>query len=284
VTTDEQLAWERRAGPTAGLAAIGAAVLIVGGGIYTQVALGGPDNAAEALDSIDRHTGELLAGRAVQALGLLLLIPVLRYLYAVARFRRPETPKVALVLAVAGPLGVATVGVLRQVVLVGVAGDFTSGEPVGKNLVDRAEDQISDSSLPAVEGVNFGVGLGLGFAVVLLSLNAMRAGLTSRFLGVIGIIVGVLYVLPVAGGPQIVQLFWLGALGALFLDRWPGGRGPAWSSGEAEPWPTQAEVRERAGDGAGDGAPAAAPAAADPDVPRKEPRPASRKRRRKKRR
>jgi hypothetical protein len=41
-------------------------------------------------------------------------------------------------------------------------------------------------------------------------------------------------------------MFWLGALGALFLGRWPGGRGPAWETGEAVPWPTMAETRERA--------------------------------------
>ncbi|MEJ7715557.1 MAG: hypothetical protein WKF40_07580 [Thermoleophilaceae bacterium] len=29
----------------------------------------------------------------------------------------------------------------------------------------------------------------------------------------------------------------------LFLDRWPNGRGPAWSAVEAIPWPTAAEIR-----------------------------------------
>ena len=33
-------------------------------------------------------------------------------------------------------------------------------------------------------------------------------------------------------------MFWLGALGGLFPGRWPGGRGPAWETGEPDPWPT----------------------------------------------
>src|SRR5256885_298642 len=67
-----------------------------------------------------------------------------------------------------------------------------------------------------------------------VSLNAMLAGLLSRFMGVLGIILGVLFVLPLIASP-VIQLFWLLALGVLFIDKWPGGRGPAWEAGEAVP-------------------------------------------------
>jgi hypothetical protein len=110
----------------------------------------------------------------------------------------------------------------------------------------------------------------------------------SRFLGIIGVIVGGLYVLPLFGGPQIVQLFWLGALAMLVLGFWPGGRGPAWETGEAAPWPTAAERRglaPRGRDGE-DEAPAEADDAPDEEPEPAEPepvpeRPASRKRKRK---
>ena len=95
--------------------------------------------------------------------------------------------------------------------------------------------------------------LAFGFSFVMISLSAMRAGLLSRFMGILGIIVGVLYVIPLlGGGPPIVNIFWTGALAALFLDRWPGGRGPAWAAGEAIPWPSamdQAKAREAAKQG-----------------------------------
>lgn len=288
---DEQLRWEARAGRPAGIAAAIAAVLLIGASIYLQASIGETaDDTDDLLRLVDDHGSEFIASGGIQAVGLLLLIPVLGYLYRAARYRRPQTPRIALVLLVAAPVVAAVLGILRQAEFVSVAGDFVdSGAGTGQAAEDRAEDMIDDSSLPVISGVGFGANLALGFAIVLLSLNAMRAGLTSRFLGIIGIIIGVLYVLPVAGGPQIVQFFWLGALAALFMGRWPGGRGPAWSSGEADPWPTAAEQAQRReeelqaraggaggsdnGRGSGD-----EPESADPDVPR----PTSRKRKKRK--
>ena len=87
--------------------------------------------------------------------------------------------------------------------------------------------------------------LGLALALVFISLNAMRVGLLTKFMGVLGIITGVLQILPFGGPLPVVQCFWLLMLGVLFSGRWPGGSPPAWRSGEAEPWPSQAEIRER---------------------------------------
>ena len=72
----------------------------------------------------------------------------------------------------------------------------------------------------------------------------MRVGLLTRFMGVLGIIVGVLFIVPIGSPLPIVQAFWLVALGALFLGRWPSGMPPAWVTGEAQPWPSQQELRE----------------------------------------
>jgi cell division septation protein DedD len=74
-------------------------------------------------------------------------------------------------------------------------------------------------------------------------------------MGVLGIIVGVLTAIPLLGGAPVVQLFWLVAMAMLFLGRWPQGRGPAWDSGEAIPWPSAADKRDEL---RGDDAPARA--------------------------
>jgi hypothetical protein len=42
-----------------------------------------------------------------------------------------------------------------------------------------------------------------------------------------------------------VQCFWLMMLAVLFSGRWPGGRPPAWQTGNAEPWPSSAEIRQQ---------------------------------------
>ena len=75
---------------------------------------------------------------------------------------------------------------------------------------------------------------------------------------------------------MIIQAFWLGAVGLLILGRWPGGRGEAWETGEAVPWPTTAQRRGLAPPP--DGEPAPEP---DGDEPEPAPkRPSSRKRKR----
>ena len=101
-----------------------------------------------------------------------------------------------------------------------------------------AKELIDDSRGVVATAAGFAGTLAIAFSYVIIALNAMRAGLLSRFMGVLGIGVGALIVLPLLPqGLPIVQMFWLGALGALFLGRWSGGRGPAWETGTAEPWP-----------------------------------------------
>jgi hypothetical protein len=109
---------------------------------------------------------------------------------------------------------------------------------------DRASDILSDKiGAPILVGLQYGGVLAVAFAFVLISLNAMRAGLLSRFMGIIGVIIGALTVLPLFG-PSIIQVFWFGALGLILLDRWPNGRGPAWEVVESIPWPSGADQRQ----------------------------------------
>ena len=44
---------------------------------------------------------------------------------------------------------------------------------------------------------------------MLICLNAMRVGLLTRFMGVLGIITGALQILPLGGPLPVVQCFWL---------------------------------------------------------------------------
>jgi hypothetical protein len=91
-----------------------------------------------------------------------------------------------------------------------------------------------------------------------------------------------------------VQAFWLLSLGVLFLGIWPGpGVPPAWRTGKAEPWPSQAELAEQrraarggGGGGGGRGGGRAQPQPSpQPEAPqRSAPVPASAKRKRKRRR
>lgn len=286
MTTAEQLEWERRFGAPAGIAAAVSGVLLVAAIVVQRAAIGAPGGDADLLATVDREFATVFGAAVLQALGLLLIAPVLVYLLRAARHRRPQTLRAGMPLAVVGPLGAAAFAIVQAIVLGDLAGDFAGGEATpGVTREERAENLIDATDRPVVGAGIVASYFALGLAIVIASVSAMRAGLVSRFLGIIGIVVGALHALaPVAtGAPQIVQIFWLGALAGLFLDRYPGGRGPAWESGEADPWPSAVE-RARAEEAArAGGSNGRAPQSADPDVPRDDPRPASRKRRRKRR-
>jgi hypothetical protein len=43
----------------------------------------------------------------------------------------------------------------------------------------------------------------------------------------------------------LIEVFWLLAVAYLFAGRWQGGDPPAWRTGQAEPWPSAAAIREQ---------------------------------------
>ena len=276
---EEQLAWEARAGKPVAGASFGAALMAILAGVYLPLALSGnPDGADELLKAADSESGDFIVAGALQSAGLLLLIPVLLYLFRATRYRNERLMPAAAVLVVLGAVTIAVVTILRQFELVDIADSFFPEHAQGaRDLEQVAEDYIADELSPALQGISLAGSIALAFAMIMISLNAMRAGLFSRFIGILGIFVGILLVIPL--GVQILQLFWFGALGLLFLNKWPGGRGPAWQTGEAIPWPGAAEQREEIArrraerEGVQDPPP-------EPEEP-DEPRPASRKRRKK---
>ena len=180
------------------------------------------------------------------------LIPVLGYLYRVTKTRRPELPRAVLILALIGPALLGVAAIVFQVALTSKAGDFVSGSDHTRKAVD---DVTNAGLLRGVQILNLPGTLCLAFGLVLLSLNSMRAGLLTRFMGVLGIICGAALVL-LPQNPVVV--FWLLALAVLFAHRWPQGMPPAWESGVAVPWPSAAEVAEQRAEARG--RPARAPA------------------------
>jgi hypothetical protein len=191
--------------------------------------------------SRDEESTAIFGGAVVVALGALALIVPLRYLYAAARARRPQTPNVGLVMAIAGPIGLAAGQLLIHGGLVIRADDFAAS---ADHSSQAARDVFRGGLLVAGQLVWQAAVIAVAFAFVLVCLNAMRAGLLTRFMGVLGIIVGVLFVIPIGSPLPIVQTFWLLALAALIAGRWPNGVPPAWRTGEAVPWPTQQQLRE----------------------------------------
>jgi hypothetical protein len=303
VNKTDQLQWEAKLARPAALAAFAAGLLLLVGTVLSQSLIEDRrrvESLPDFLLSVDRSPGTLIIASALQALAALLLIVVFYYLFRATAHRTPGVPRFFAYLVFAGPAMYAVSQLLGAFDRIDVAEMFADrsysfedaasdsnlrecpairGELGG----DCAQELLRDNAEPLSIGLSLAGSVSVAFLFVMLPLRARRAGLLSQFMAILGVIAGVLLVLQLLPlVPVVLQAFWLGAAGALFLGNWPGGRGPAWDSGEPEPWPSPAQRRGLAepseGDrGSGNGA-------APEDAPEAEPvpeRPSSRKRKRK---
>jgi hypothetical protein len=263
VPVEDLLARERTARPRVGLAALAAAVLAIVAGILPQAIYSdfprvflldavresaGADIGREGLRTaqilfIDDHALSLLAVAVAQAATAVLIGVLLVFLYDASVARGAATPRIARLLALLGSGATALSAVALQIAVMISAGDFASS---ADHSTAAAHEALRGGVVVAASGIGFFGSISLAAAFVLIAIGAMRAGLLTRFLGVLGAIVGALILLgPLSGSPTfIVQAFWLAMIGLLLLGRFPRPIPPAWASGEAMPWPTQQEIRE----------------------------------------
>ena len=247
---DTQLAWEKRHRPRAGIAAVLSAIGLVVFYIGDQM-LRQDVPSASGLESLVRATqpgsvGDLPSLRTeyFQLLdtktSLLLLIGIggligfvgmawaVGFLGVAARGREAPMRKVILYVPIVGGVVVGISVLMAQIGTLTLTNDFLDGPRTVTAAVTAENDFLLwSNALFQLGSLTLAVGL------VLVSLNAMRVGILTRLLGYIGIVAGamlVLFPLPV------VQIFWMGALGALFFGRFPGGEPLAWRTGKAEPW------------------------------------------------
>jgi hypothetical protein len=312
VTNEEQLQWEARFGRPAAVAAFAAGLLLLASTVILQSMLEDRGEDYEALAdfllSVDESPSTLVIQSIVQGVGALCLIPVFYYLFRATVHRVPQIPRWFVYFIFIGPMLYAVAQVFGAVDRVDVAEmfaarDYTLDDPDPERLAEQCPairgDVGGDCAQELLQqNANIGAALPslvgsvlVAFMYVMIPLRARRAGLLSPFMAILGVIAGVLLVLQLVPlVPVILQAFWLGAVGALFLGNWPGGRGPAWESGEPDPWPTAAERRglapppeeDEAGSRADGGANGGGPSA--PPEPEPVPdRPSSRKRKRKRR-
>ena len=294
---DEQLAWERNQAPRGAIAAIVGGLLTLGTGVFTAISYSdipspqlletlafvaepGPYGTRESprltqFQAFADDFGVGLLAAALTALGALGTALALQFLARATAARRPQFPRIGTPLPIIGGVLIGLGGILLVLGRDAVVDDFLSGP----RTVDAQQDLAGGGLFITGQLLGYVGQFALAASFVLISLNAMRTGLLTRFMGILGILVGALLILPLLQGPPVVQAFWLFALAVLFLGRWPRGVPPAWRTGQAEPWPSNAELRAaRAG-----ATPAAAGAPTDAADDVRAAHPASKKRKRKRR-
>ena len=251
------LAWEAAQRPLAGACSILAGVLLLASNIIGAVSLkdspqstpadGLRDALGQALSTgepgvltpeiryiSDQATG-LYAQATAAAIGTALVAVVLGYLFRATDARR-DIPRIALFLGLLGPIASAAAPLLSRIGLVREANKYLDGE-----LSTAGAHDVTSNSLSAAGSTLQIFVLLTAAAFVLISLNAMRAGLLTRFLGIMGIICGVLLILTLGSAgadPIIVEVFFLIALGLIILQKIPNVP-PAWKTGTAVPWPSR---------------------------------------------
>jgi MFS family permease len=313
-TADETLADEQRVRTRAAVAAVAAGLLTIGGGVATAL-VNGDKPTVPVLGALREHfaaeppkvglkarqviwyadngikviLAALLLSLAAGAIGF-----ALATFYRFVKARRPELPRGIVTAAIAGAVLVAVAGMVQSIGLTVQASSFKDAANQSSAV---ARDALASPTILAAGLLQLVGVFALGLAFVLLALNGMRVGLLTRFMGVLGIIVGVLFIVPIGSPLPIVQSFWLVALGALFLGRWPSGMPPAWVTGEAQPWPSQQELREARIETQGErkegmqerprfGVRRARPEPPEtpaPELPERRPHPSSKKKKRKRR-
>lgn len=277
---EEQLAWEAEQRPRASLVAIAAGLLTLAGNILLLVLFrNGPGvedgfvSLSEALDarleggapaeqSLFVRQAQYYGDNALPfALSTLMLVLAaigigltLAFLYRASAARLSTVGRLPIVMTVIGAVAFSVGRLVRDAATwIGTAG---LADDAG---AQEARDTLGSGVILVGQLVEQIGQFALGVAFALVALNAMRAGLLTRFLGILGVIVGIVTVFPL-DQPNLVRAFWLVAVGWVVI----GGRGkagllPAWQTGRAEPWPTQQQLREQR-EGGGARTPAAEPA------------------------
>lgn len=260
---EETLAREAERRPRAAVAAVAGGIASLAGSLIGGAALrdrpevtlpealrdaaGQPPRSGGLLTDtvvyVHDHAVILTLGQGLTAIAAPLAAVALAYLATAVTARRPAFSQRALLLLIAGAVASFIGPLVGQ-----IAVDITSSDFAGSSdhTTGAAHDALQPGAALAAGFIGFLGHVALGVGFVLVALNAMRVGLLTRFMGVLGIMAGVFLAFPFFPVP-IVQGFWLAALGVLFGGRWPNGTPPAWETGRAEPWPSRQEMIEARG-------------------------------------
>lgn len=239
MATAETLEAEARERPRMAAVAIAAALFTLAAPIVGFATLKDqPESEIGKALQRQEHLVALALSALCSVLGLLAITLTLDFLLRAVRARRADLPWQLRPLLWAGGLGLVILLLAFQVAT-SVKLDHFAHE--GSQTYEEAR-AVND--LGAIGYLGILAQFAFAGAFVTIAITAMRSGLLTRFLGYLGVISAVLFVIPLVPIP-VVQAYWLGALAMLFAGRSPNGVPPAWQSGEAMPWPTPAELREQ---------------------------------------
>lgn len=238
----DSLSWESRARPRQALIAGAAGICLLGAAVVEAV---GPQPKVTELTveliATNKRVALEIIGAVINALGLLGLAVTLSFLFWASKARRPESAPATRITALVGGALAAVGGIAYGILLTIKAHDFVLH---GTQTYLQANQLVGSTGIAVTQYAGLIGSLLVAIAFVLVSMNAMRVGLLTKFLGYLGMAAAAASLFLIGSAPALlVEVFWLMAVAYLLSGRWPGGEPKAWVTGQAEPWPSSAELR-----------------------------------------
>lgn len=244
--THDEMERERRQGLIAG--AIGIVSILLTFIAFPVEASDLPERVGESndrtqlIDVGSSGDGQLIA-ILLRCASLVLAIAIVWFLYRATKNRNPHTSVWIPRLGTLALVGAAVFLLLGFLEVRDIGREYLSS---GERSLERAEALLDDArDGGALRWINLGslfTAFLSGVWVSLASLEAMRTGLLTRFLGIFGIGAGLATAISFPVGPFLF-IGWLGSVAILALGWWPGGRPPAWDEGRAVGW-DEVDARE----------------------------------------
>ena len=218
--TQQQLAWEKRRAPLAAASATASALLSLAAFIYFGAAVEGEiSNDSQTVLAYDEQSSLFITTSVIRALALVLLIPALVYLFKAAKAAAPRPQAWGSHFSILGPILLAVGGLVSAIDRVNAA------DGAGKLSEKNAEELLRD--LPG-RVTGFGARRQprvLAIGLVIVSLSSPRAGLLSRFMGILGMASACATGLSALGwrgsAAPLLKIFYFVSLALLFLGKWP---------------------------------------------------------------
>ena len=248
----ELLAWEERWATPVAIAAFAAVIFVIAAIVVASQGVGGGGAGdSELLRHVQDHRTAQLLSSVLQAIGVGLLAAPLYYLFRAASGRSEQMRAQLVGVVVAAPLFLAALAIFSGISTLHAASDFVTNEiphllAKGVKLNSDHADELATEAIdeaplrPLAAGFAIAGQLGFVVAMVYTCLYAMRVGLLPRVWGSLGIALGAVSFIFFQ-----FALLWFIYLGLLLIGRVPGGRPPAWGTGESMPWPTPGERAAR---------------------------------------
>ena len=222
------------------------------------------------------HQAALIAALVIGAVGWIAVTFPLRYVAAAERLRSPQPSQITGYLAQYGPWIVALFVPALEISLIIGAHDYLNHHVYTSSAISSASGGGVRVALQLIATIGQ---LAVAAAFVLISLRAMRVGLLTRMMGTVGIIAGVLFLIPLTPLP-VVQALWLIFLGSMLVGFGNRPLPEAWTVAEARPWPPREPARRPERPSRRPRANVAPPPAPEPALPRGPNPNASKKRKR----